>query len=231
MDTVDQTLVSPLQITLEQLRDFAPQLLAALFIVICGLVAGWLFKLAVRRTLIWLKFDAGFSRLGMSEFFGHGGDAEAPSDMAARLGGGLIVLIFILLAINSLNIAVLQHLIERFLAYIPNVLVAVLVLLAALYLGGFIGRAVLIASVNAGNRLARPCARFAHGLVLALGVVMALEQLGIGKEAVLLAFAISFGGVVLALALAFGIGGRDLAREILEKKIRPAAGDDELTHL
>ncbi|HAD04532.1 MAG: hypothetical protein A2091_02275 [Desulfuromonadales bacterium GWD2_61_12] len=231
MDTTERTLVSPLQSTLEQIQSFLPQLLAALFIVACGFFVGWLFKVVVRRMLLWLKFDAGCGRLGLSELLGRNGNGEMPSTMVARLCGGLVVLVFVVLAINSLNINVLQHLIERFLAYLPNVLVAGLVMLAALYLGSFVGRAVLIACVNAGNRLARLCARSAHALVLALGGVMALEQLGIGKDAVLLAFAIAFGGVVLALALAFGLGGRELARDFLEKKLRPAAEEDELKHL
>lgn len=231
MNTEEGSLINHLQMTFERVLAFLPQLLAALLILVFGVLLGWLLKLVLRRVLLWLKFDAGCSRLGLSELLGRSGIGDLPSTMVARLGGGLVVLIFLMLAISSLNVTILQHLSERFLVYLPNVLVAGLVLLATLFMGNFVARAVLIACVNAGNHLARLCSRLAYVLVLALGVVMALEQLGIGKETVLLAFAIAFGGVVLALALAFGFGGRELAREFLEKKLRPADEEDELKHL
>jgi hypothetical protein len=64
-----------------------------------------------------------------------------------------------------------------------------------------------------------------------LSVTMALEQLGIGRETVLIAFSVIFGGIVLALAIAFGYGGREIAKEVIEKKIRGEEKNDEISHL
>lgn len=229
MEILERLLIEPLQLAIERTKHLLPQLFAAVLIVLCGMVLGWLVKVVLRRLLVLVKFDAGCQRLGLGGVFGPGGDA--PSLLLARLGGGLVVLVFLLLAVGSIDYAILQHLVERFLAYLPNVLVAVLVVVVALLLGNFLGRAVLIACVNAGNRQARLCARLVRVLIVGLGVVMALEQLGIGKEAVLLTFAIAFGGLVLALAIAFGLGGRDLAREYLQKKFNPPQEDDPIHHL
>lgn len=232
MATADEsTVIGPLQMMLERLLAFLPQLLAAFFIVVFGLLVGWLLKVGLRRVLLLLKFDAHCARLGLNGLLGSTAISDVPSNMVARFSGGLVVLVFLFLALNSLDVTILQKLTERTLVYLPNLLVAGLILLSALFLGNFAAGAVLIASVNAGNHLARLCARLVYGLVLALGVVMALEQLNIGKDTVLLAFAIAFGGAVLALALAFGLGGRELAREFLEKKLRPAAEEDPMKHL
>jgi len=131
-----------------------------------------------------------------------------------------------------MNLKIFDHLIERVFDYLPNVFVAIIIVILGYMLGNFLGRAALIASVNAGMQLSRLFGRVVRYLIFILSVLIALEQLGIGKETVLLAFAILFSGIVLAMAIAFGLGGRDLAREFLEKRLaeRPG-GDDDIHHL
>jgi hypothetical protein len=86
--------------------------------------------------------------------------------------------------------------------------------------GNFLWRATLLASVNAGLPGARLLSGALRLLVIAIGVVMALEQLGLATTAVLTAFAISFGALMLGLAIAFGLGGREAAKELLEQHVR-----------
>lgn len=231
MEATERLIIGPLQITLERLQAFLPQLIAALMIAAFGMLAGWLLKVVLNRILHWLKFDAGCSRLGLSGVLERSRIGHAPSRVVAGFCGGMVVLVFLLLAINSINVAILQNLTERFLIYLPNILVAGLVLLMGILFGNFLGHAALIACVNAGNPMARVCARMVRILIFALGGAIAMEQLGIGREAVLMAFGIAFGGVVMAFALAFGLGGRDLAREFLEKKFRGTTDKDEIRHL
>ena len=92
---------------------------------------------------------------------------------------------------------------------------------------------MLIAAVNARLPEARLLARAVYWAVLLFAAATALTHLGIGKEMVLVAFGITFGGMVLALALAFGLGGRGLAREILERRLRRAdpPPQERITHL
>jgi uncharacterized membrane protein YbhN (UPF0104 family) len=151
--------------------------------------------------------------------------------LLARIVGGVVVFAFLLIALSNLNLAVLDHLIERVFDYLPNVIVAVIIVFLGYTLGNFLGRAALIASVNAGMQFSRLVGRFIRYLIMMLGILIALEQLGIGKETVLLTFAILFSGIVLALAIAFGLGGRNLAREYLEKRFREKPADDDIQHL
>lgn len=143
----------------------------------------------------------------------------------------MVVFAFFLIALSNLNLKVLDHLIERVFDYLPNVFVAIIIVILGYMLGNFFGRAALIASVNAGVQLSRLVGRFVRYLILILATLIALEQLGIGKETVLLAFAILFSGLVLALAIAFGLGGRDLAREFLEKRLKERPAEDDIQHL
>jgi small-conductance mechanosensitive channel len=132
-----------------------------------------------------------------------------------------IVLIgFIVSAVDTLQFRPLQGLVDEFFRFVPRFLVALLVLSLAFLVANFLWRATLLSSVNAGLPGARLLSGALRGLVIAIGAVMALEQLGLGTSVVLTAFAITFGAVMLGLAIAFGLGGRDAAKQLLERQFQ-----------
>ena len=115
----------------------------------------------------------------------------------------------------------------------PPLFAAVLILIVGWLVANFLSQGLLIAAVNRGLPEARLLARAVHWGVLLFAAATALTHLGIGKEMVLVAFGITFGGLVFALALAFGLGGRGVARELLERRLHrdgPPARE-HLTHL
>ena len=105
-------------------------------------------------------------------------------------------------------------------AFLPPLFTAALILIVGWLAANFLSQGALIAAVNARMPEARLIARGVYWAVLLFAVATALTHLGIGKEMVLVAFGVTFGGVVLALALAFGLGGRSIARHILERRLR-----------
>jgi len=165
------------------------------------------------------------------EMMKKGGVTEPFSVILARLLGWVTVISFLILSLQTLNIPAIERIMERFILYLPNVFIAAVIIFLGYFLANFLGRAALIASVNAGFRMAGLVARFAKLTIILLSITMALEQLGIGRETIIIAFAVIFGGVVFALSLAFGLGGRDIAKEFLEKKIRGEETKDEISHL
>jgi hypothetical protein len=145
-----------------------------------------------------------------------------------------LLAVFVLLAIAALDLEFAMDLVSRALAYLPQVLLAGALLLLGALVGAFVRRSVLIAAVNAGLPSARALAGAAHTALLVLFAAMALEHLGVGRQVILTSFTIAFGGVVFALALAFGLAGRDLARDVLERALRSTPGeapDDARRHL
>jgi hypothetical protein len=117
---------------------------------------------------------------------------------------------------------------------LTRVLTALLILVVGMLTANFLGHATLVAAVNAGLPEARLLARAARWGVLLFTVATALTEVGIGRDMVLIAFGITFGGLVLALALAFGIGGRGLAQRVLEQRFRhprEAPPQETLSHL
>jgi hypothetical protein len=153
------------------------------------------------------------------------------SVILARVIGWVTMFGFLILSLRSLNFPAVERILESFLFYLPRVFIAAIILFVGYVLGNFLSRAALIASVNAGFRMAGLIAKLVKLIILLLSMTMALEQLGIGRETIIIAFAIIFGGVVFALSLAFGLGGRDIAKEYLEKKMKGDDKKDEINHL
>ncbi|MFN3479449.1 MAG: mechanosensitive ion channel family protein [Thermodesulfovibrionales bacterium] len=232
MKNIFERLISePLEGFLERFIQFLPNLISAMLLLLIGLFAGWLTKKTFCRLLRVLKVDEFSVRHGINNILLKGGVKESLSSIVGRLAGWLVFFIFLIISLSSLNVPAIERLLERFFLYLPNLFVAIIILLIGYLLSNFFGRAALIASVNAGLKASGLIGRFVKLTIFLLAATMALEQLGIGRETIIIAFAIVFGGIVLALAIAFGLGGRDLAKDYLEKKIKGEEKKDEISHL
>jgi hypothetical protein len=125
----------------------------------------------------------------------------------------------------------IENLMTEFLLYLPNIVLACIVVFVGYLLGNFFSRAALIASVNAGIAFSGLIGKFVKFTVFIMAATMALELLGIGEDTVLIAFAVVFGGVVLALAIAFGLGGRDAAKGYIDKMLEEKKEEDDISHI
>jgi hypothetical protein len=216
-----------------RLQAFAPNLLAMLVLLVTGVVVAGAVRLALAFLLPRLGVDRFAERSGIGDVARRAGLTRRPSRAIAIAVAWMVFAVFVLLAVAALNLRVAVDLVTRAFAWLPHLLVAIALLVAGGLVAGFASRSVLIAAVNAGLPSARLLASGAHAALVVLFAAMALEQVGLGQRVVLAAFAISFGGIVLALALAFGLAGKEIAREALERLLRRRGPEDEdgLKHL
>ena len=228
---LERVVIEPFDTFLERFQQFLPNLLSFILVLFAGIVLGLVLKTIFLRFFRAIKLDKFSERSGMVEMLKKGGVKESISLIFARLISWLTVISFFILSLRSLNVPVIEQILERFILYLPNVFVATVILFFGYMLSNFLGRTALITAVNAGLKLSGLIGRFVKLTIFLLAVTMALEQLGIGRETIIISFAIIFGGLVLALALAFGLGGRDIAKEYLEKKIKGDEKKDEISHL
>jgi len=228
---LERVIIEPFDTFLERFQQFLPNLLSFILVLFVGLVLGLVLKTIFLRFFRAIKLDKFSERSGMVEMLKKGGVEESISLILARLISWLTVISFFILSLRSLNVPVIERILEKFILYLPNVFVATVILFFGYMLSNFLGRTALITAVNAGLKLSGLIGRFVKLTIFLLAVTMALEQLGIGRETIIISFAIIFGGLVLALAIAFGLGGRDLAKEYLEKKIKGDEKKDEISHL
>lgn len=212
----------------EQALSLLPSLVNAFVLILLGLVVGWVLKEIVYRLLRLLKFDRLCARLGVASVAERVG-SRSSSYFVGRLVQGVIIVVALLAGLNALSTELGTNLVTRFVLYLPQIVLAGIILLLGSLLSRFLSRSVLITAVNAKMRSAKWLAGLVRFLVMALAVVAALEQLGIGRTTLLVAFGVVFGGVVAALAMALGLGGKDLAREWLESQLRQRPGQEEET--
>lgn len=216
----------------DRLAAVVPGLFVMLVLVLVGLAAGWIARFIVRRLARAVGLDRHMERWGVVPSLRRSGIYRPPSDILAGIVFWALFVLFASLGVDSLGFPGSTS--AFLLAFLPPLFAAMLILLVGLLVASFLSQGILIAAVNAGVPEARVLARAVQWGVMLFAAATALTHLGIGKEMVLVAFSITFGGLVLALALAFGLGGRTLARDILARRLRrdtAAPREEELTHL
>lgn len=215
-----------------RLSHAVPRLLAVLTLIVVGWAVAALARRLIVRICRVLSVDARCARWGLTAGVARAGIQQPPSVLVGQLTFWTIVFITLLMAIEALEMPATSGLVAVVVRFLPNLAIAALVWMVGWLLANFMAQAVLIGAVNAQVAFAPLIAGAVRWLVLIFAGAAALTQLGIAREMVLLTFGIAFAGTILALALAFGLGGKDMAREILESRLRKQEGDDDrLTHV
>lgn len=229
-DSIDRLVIEPFRNLLDRLLEFLPHLFFAILIFITGLVLAFIIKYIVRAALRGGGIDRRSEKWGLSAQLRKWGMTGAFSDVIGRIIFWLLVLFFITVSLNALEVGALNDLLSRFFLYLPNFFVALIIIFIGYMLSNSLARAALVWAVNSGLRAARLISKSVQFLVLLLAVTMALEQLGIGQTAILMLFTILFGGIVLGFSIAFGLGGRRAARKYIEERLGKETRD-EIEHL
>ena len=213
-----------LDIMLESLRQFWNQVAAVLPRVIASLVIltlGWmlakLVRRATKRILNLLKVDVIAERSGIEDFLLRGDVKLTMVGLLANLSYWIVMLTVVLAVMNSLGLDAAADLFNKVILYLPNVVVAVLVLIFGAQFARLIQGLSFTYLTNIGIGGARLMSLITQYALLFFVVSVALEQLEIGGQVLVSAFQIAFGALCLALALAFGLGGRDWASGVINR--------------
>jgi hypothetical protein len=210
-------MLEPVRVFLRQAGDFVPRLAVA-FVV---LIAGWLLAKAahftVARALRAVNFHVLSERAGIDRFLRDGGVEVDTTGIIAGLAYWLVILAALVIGFNSLGLTYITDLLTRVVWFVPRVMVAVVILAFGLYFARFVGNAVSVYCRNAHIQDGDLLGRLAQYAIVIFVVLIALDQVSVGGDIVRQSFLIVLAGVVFALALAFGMGGRDWAAELLER--------------
>lgn len=214
-------LLDPLRGLLLQIGAFVPRLGVALVVLVVGWLLAKAFRLGVDRTLRALNFHVLSERAGIDGFLQQGGTERDTTALIADLAYAVVLLLSLIIAFNSLGLTQVTDLLGRVLWFVPRVLVALLVLVFGSYFARFVGNTVKSYCRSAGISDGDLLARFARYAILCFVLLLAIDYLDLGGGLIQQTFLILLGGVVLALALAFGLGGRHRARELIERWFPP----------
>ena len=194
-----------------------PGIVAMLVAVLLAALIGWGIRVLLGRMLRGVRFDDRLERLGFGVLADISPD-RSPARLVGRIVFWIVLMFGLLVGLAAIDPEETSILFGHVLAYLPNVFVAIVLLLVGVMLARFLGRSVLIGAVNLQIQSARLLSVGVKWLVLTLAAAMALNHLSIGGQVLILAFGILFGGIVLALALAIGLGSKDMVQRSWERK-------------
>jgi hypothetical protein len=232
-----EMIISELSQALQELaRGFAhylPRLIVMLILAFLGWVIAYVVKTVLRSILRLIRFDKLSENAGASQLLNKAALPSA-SEVLSRFVFWLVWLGFILLGVGVLGILGLQEQVAKFFFFLPRLFVAMFIMFFGLLAASFFSRAALLAAVNANVPSPRVLSLAVRSVIIVFVLSIVFEELGLAEQTMLVAFGIAFGALMLGLAIAFGIGGRNLAQGFLEKKfVRPKReeNEDELSPL
>jgi small-conductance mechanosensitive channel len=198
------------------IAEFLPRFLVMLIIIVIGLLVAFVLKYILRALLGLTKLDRVSDDAGASRVLRM---AHLPpmTELLSRSIFWVTWIGFILVGLSVLRVAGLQEQISRLFQFLPEVFVAILILFLGAVIANFLSRTALLAAVNAGHPSPKILSWSIRFVIWILAISMTLEELGVARQTVISAFSIIFGASMLGLAIAFGLGGQDLARKCLER--------------
>jgi hypothetical protein len=209
--------VSSLNAFWGEIAAFFPKLLAALVLLFIGWILAKLVRTGVKRLLAIAHFETLAQKSGIEEFLKHGELNMTLSGIISEVSYWLVILIVIVTVSSSLGLQAVADLFNKVALFLPNIIVAILVLLFGTLMARFLNRLIFTWLNNLGVTGALTISTIAEYVVQIFALFVALEQLNIGTQLMTAAFIILFGSVCLALALAFGLGGREWAADVIAK--------------
>lgn len=227
-------ILEPLQELFLKFRIFLPNLLAMLVIMVLGIIMAKVIRLALVKALNAVNFDSWSDRMGFTKLMRKGDLWAKPSAALGAIIFWLLIIVTLMIGLSALKIPAIDNLVEHFFSYTPRAFSAALILIIGYLVTGFISRAVLIAAANSGFHYAKFLAEAVRALMTVLILAMVMEQLQIAPSIVLAAFSIIFGGIVVALAISFGVGGIGVAKQMIERETvekRAEEAKDEIKHI
>ena len=210
-------IVEPVQEMLTRIMAYLPVLLGALLILIVGWIVAKIIRSIVNGVLKVVRFDLLADKAGISEVLRKGDLKITARQVVSGLVYWLIIIMVLVMAANALGLPKASDMLSSLFAYVPKVIAALLVLVVAMFLANFVSG--IVQTVAGNSKLPKPqlLASISRWAIIIFALTISLAQLGIAPLLVTTTFNIILGGIVLALALAFGLGGKDAAARYLDE--------------
>jgi hypothetical protein len=199
-----------------QLVNFVPKLLAVVVILFFGWILAKLASSAVKRILDITKFDQFSQKSGLEAFMNSGSLNLTLSGVISQVIYWLVIILFVITGANTLGLNEVANLLHDLASYLPRIILAILIMIFGTLLARFINRLVFAWLYGIKFSVALAVSTSTEYGIQIIAMFVALEQLGIGMQLIYSLFVIVFGAIFLALAIAFGLGGKDWAARIID---------------
>lgn len=218
MNTVVDPILDALRLTWSQLQLLSPRLFGAVLLLIVGWLAARLVRSGLIKLLRLIHLESAAERAGVESFLLRGGVHFTTVTLIGTVAYWLVMLVVALAVFNVLGLQMTATSLDQVSGYLPNILVALAIVVFGFMLARLLGAVVETYLNNIGVERAEETGYLARGAMIAFVLTLALRQLQFASDVLLSAFQLAFGGVCLALALAFGLGGQEWAAGILQRR-------------
>lgn len=201
----------------ERFIDFLPALLGAIIVFVLGWIVASVLGSLIAKAIKAIKVDEALEKVGFNKRLKEVGISETTSELIGGIVKWFLVLVFLMAATNILGLVQVSDFLNNIILYIPNVVVAVVVLAVAFLVGGFVYNVVKGSTKAAGVMSATLLATISRWAIILFGIFAALIQLGIATSLISTIFIGIVSAISLAAGLAFGLGGKEEAASVLRK--------------
>lgn len=221
MSTWQEVLLEPARVVLAQIGQFLVSVLLVVVILIIGWVIAKIIRSVVTKGLRAVKLDMLSDRVELDSILAKGGIKYSLSELVGVICYWLAILVTVVVAINAIGLTVAADLLNRVVLYVPQIIAALFIVIVGIFVATLLNNIVQTASSNAGLSQAKLLGKVTEIVIMVFAVIMALEQLGIGAKIIELTVSIVLGSLGLGVALAFGLGCKDIVgkatQEMLDK--------------
>jgi hypothetical protein len=208
--------VGPFQQLLSGVLNKVPGVMVAIFLLLVGMLVARGLRTGVEKFLKFVHLDEYTEKIKLNEVLSRLGFGRSPGYILGFLVYWLIILVFLLSAANAVGLTAVSQLLERFVLFVPKLIGAVLVVAGGLLLGHFLGEIVRNAATANKLQGAVALSKTARFVVVVFAAIMALDQIGIDTSIITSSFQIILATIGLGVAIAFGLGGRDAAADVIK---------------
>ncbi|MDD5108653.1 MAG: hypothetical protein PHC29_03980 [Candidatus Omnitrophica bacterium] len=219
MSSWQVVLLEPARTVLSQISQFMVNALLVIIILVIGWLLSKVIRSIVGKALKLIKIDDISERIELDKLLGKGGITYSLSDLIAGICYWLGLLITFMVAINAVGVTIAADLLKQVILYIPNVIAALFILILGMFVSTLLKNIVQTAANNAGLNQGKLLAQIVETIVIVFAVLIALEQLKIGITITELTISIILGSLGLGLALAFGLGCKDIAGKYVAEMV------------
>jgi hypothetical protein len=212
-----QIFLEPLRSSIEKIAGLLPALVGALVILVLGWVVARVLKAVLIRLLVAVRFEKFSDRSGISKFLSRGDIKHSLADILGTVFFWIIFLFFIYIATDVLHLALIRDLINRIMSFIPNLIAAILIIILGVLLSSFFKGLVKVTASSYALTHRELLGRIVQYLIIFFTVSISLEQLGVATQILVNSVLIVIGAMAFGLALAFGLGSKDLVGRIVNK--------------
>ncbi len=207
--------VEPAKTMLSQIAQFLSGIVLVLIIFLIGWLISKLIRTLVVKGLKIIKLDDVAKRIELDELLAKGGIKYSLSELIGVICYWLVLLVTAVVALNAVNLPIAADLLNRVVQYIPNIVAAIFILIFGMFASTILKNIIQTAANNAGVAQANLLSKFMEVAIMVFALAIALEQLNIGARIIELTITILLASIGLALALAFGLGCKDIAAKFL----------------